>query len=88
VAPAEFHRRQWPAQAPDDRGTRGAARPFPKEVSIMVIDLGNTGFWAAVLALLMGILILVFPRILNYLVAIYLIIVGILGLIPFLTDAA
>jgi hypothetical protein len=61
---------------------------FPKEVSIMVIDLGNTAFWAAVLALLMGILILVFPRILNYLVAIYLIIVGILGLIPFLTDAA
>jgi hypothetical protein len=44
------------------------------------MDLG-TGFWAAVLALVMGILILVFPRILNYLVAIYLILIGILGLI-------
>jgi hypothetical protein len=51
----------------------------------MVIDLGDTGFWAAVLALLMGILILVFPRILNYLVAIYLILIGVLGLIPFVT---
>ena len=55
---------------------------------MMVIDPGDTGFWAAVLAILVGILILVFPRVLNYLVAIYLIVIGILGLIPFLTDAA
>ena len=54
----------------------------------MVIDLGNTVFWAALLALVTGILILVFPRILNYIVAIYLIIVGVLGLIPFFTGAA
>lgn len=54
----------------------------------MVIDLGNTTFWAAVLALVMGILILVFPRILNYLVAIYLILIGVLGLLPFLTGTA
>ena len=54
----------------------------------MVIDLGDTGFWAALLALVFGILILVFPRVLNYLVAIYLIILGILGLIPYFTGAA
>lgn len=54
----------------------------------MTIDLGNTAFWAAVLALVTGLLILVFPRILNYIVAIYLIIIGVLGLIPFLTGAA
>ncbi len=54
----------------------------------MVIDLGNTAFWAAVLALVTGILILVFPRILNYIVAIYLIIIGVLGLLPFFTGAA
>ena len=54
----------------------------------MVIDLGNTGLWAALLALIFGILILVFPRVLNYLVAIYLIVIGILGLIPFFTGAA
>ena len=54
----------------------------------MVIDLGNTVFWAALLALVTGILILVFPRVLNYIVAMYLIIIGILGLIPFFTGAA
>jgi len=34
------------------------------------------------LALLAGILILIAPRILNYVVAIYLIIIGLLGLFP------
>ncbi len=34
-----------------------------------------------ILALIAGILILVYPRILNYVVAIYLILIGILGLI-------
>ena len=52
----------------------------------MTIDLGNTLFWAALLALVTGILI--FPRILNYIVAIYLIIIGMLDLIPFFTGAA
>jgi hypothetical protein len=36
----------------------------------------------SIIALIAGILILVQPRLLNYVVAIYLIIVGILGLIP------
>lgn len=36
-------------------------------------------------ALIAGILILVIPRLLNYIVALYLIIVGILGLFPGLT---
>jgi hypothetical protein len=34
------------------------------------------------LALIAGILILFIPRLLNYIVALYLIIIGILGLIP------
>ena len=34
------------------------------------------------LALLAGILILIHPRLLNYVVALYLIIVGVLGLFP------
>jgi hypothetical protein len=33
-------------------------------------------------ALIAGILILVMPRLLNYIVAIYLIIIGLLGLLP------
>jgi hypothetical protein len=37
-----------------------------------------------IIALLAGILILLVPRILNYVVAIYLIIIGVLGLFPHL----
>ena len=36
---------------------------------------------APIIALLAGILILVQPRLLNYIVAVYLIIIGVLGLI-------
>jgi hypothetical protein len=35
-----------------------------------------------VVALLAGILILIVPRLLNYIVALYLIVVGIIGLLP------
>lgn len=37
--------------------------------------------FSPILALISGILILIFPRLLNYIVAVYLIIVGILGLV-------
>ena len=43
----------------------------------MSISMANI---PAVLALIIGILILIVPRFLNYLVAIYLIIIGLLGL--------
>ena len=36
----------------------------------------------AIIALVAGVLIFIFPRILNYVVALYLIIVGLLGLFP------
>jgi hypothetical protein len=71
---------------------RSPARPRARQVQAavrsevllaMVIDVSNTTLWAAVLALVIGVLILIVPRILNYLVAVYLIIIGILGLIPF-----
>jgi hypothetical protein len=52
-----------------------------------VIVVDNV-LWAALLSLVMGVLILVFPRILNYLVAAYLIIIGILGLLPYITGNA
>jgi hypothetical protein len=42
----------------------------------MVVNL------SALLALIAGILILIKPRLLNYVVAIYLIVVGVLGLFP------
>ena len=40
---------------------------------------------APLLALLAGILILVVPRVLNYVVAVYLILIGIIGLLPLFT---
>ncbi len=43
-------------------------------------------FYGSVLALVTGILILIFPRILNYIVAIYLIIAGLLGLLPYVLN--
>jgi hypothetical protein len=43
----------------------------------MIISAANL---SPVLAIVFGLLILVFPRILNYLVAIYLILSGLLGL--------
>lgn len=42
----------------------------------MVVNL------SALLALIAGILILIKPRLLNYVVAIYLIVIGLLGLFP------
>jgi hypothetical protein len=49
----------------------------------MNIELSNAVI-TPVLALLAGILILLAPRFLNYFVAVYLIVVGIMGLIPLL----
>ncbi|MGE0500471.1 MAG: DUF3096 domain-containing protein [Rhizobiaceae bacterium] len=42
---------------------------------------------APLVALIAGILILVMPRLLNYIVAVYLIIIGLVGLFPNLTAA-
>jgi hypothetical protein len=39
-------------------------------------------------ALLFGILILILPRLLNYLIAIYLIVIGLVGLFPHLFTTA
>lgn len=35
------------------------------------------------IALIAGVLILAVPRLLNYIVAVYLIVIGVLGLLPF-----
>ena len=43
---------------------------------VMILNIHH-----AILALIAGVLILVIPRLLSYIVAIYLIIIGILGLI-------
>jgi hypothetical protein len=40
---------------------------------------------AAIIALLFGILILIMPRLLNFIVAVYLIIIGVLGILAAFT---
>jgi hypothetical protein len=57
----------------------GALRRSSQEVLHMVIGFG-VGHLQPLIALLAGILILLVPRILNYVIAIYLIIDGIIGL--------
>lgn len=43
----------------------------------------DTGFIMALLSVLAGVLILLVPRLLNYIVAIYLIVVGVSGLLVY-----
>jgi len=51
-----------------------------------VVRYGNMHFdpaaLPALIALIFGILILAVPRVLNYLIAIYLILIGLIGLFP------
>jgi len=41
----------------------------------------SMGLWAGIVSLIFGIIVMMFPKILNYLIGIYLIIIGILGII-------
>ena len=51
----------------------------------MTIDLHSfSGYAGPVISLIAGILILIKPKLLNYVVAFYLIIAGVLGLLPYL----
>jgi hypothetical protein len=51
-------------------------------------DMDNALLIQPLVALIAGILILIMPRLLNYVVAIYLIVVGVLGLWPQLATMA
>jgi Protein of unknown function (DUF3096) len=57
-------------------GTFSAAQSFPAEV-VMHLTAAHI---SPIIALVAGILILIAPRLLNYVVAIYLIVVGLVGL--------
>jgi DUF3096 family protein len=64
------------------RGTGGPPSPFPSTLShhgetVMTISIAHL---QPIVALIAGILILLIPRLLNFIVAIYLILVGIIGL--------
>jgi hypothetical protein len=57
-------------------------RVIPQEEIVMNLSMSLS--LAPIVALIAGLLILVVPRLLNYIVAIYLIITGLLGLFPHL----
>jgi Protein of unknown function (DUF3096) len=47
--------------------------------------MGHIYIVQPLIALIAGILILIMPRLLNYVVALYLIVIGVLGLLPMLS---
>jgi hypothetical protein len=64
---------------PGTRLARYHARPKAERAPTMHMDIILI---QPLLALLFGILILILPRLLNYLIAIYLIFIGLVGLFP------
>jgi uncharacterized membrane protein HdeD (DUF308 family) len=49
-----------------------------------VVTLPALGLWMGIASLIFGVIVMMFPKILNYLVGIYLIIIGILAIIGYL----
>jgi uncharacterized membrane protein HdeD (DUF308 family) len=48
------------------------------------VALPTLGLWMGIASLVFGLIVMIFPKILNYLVGIYLIIIGILAIIGYL----
>lgn len=48
------------------------------------IALPTLGLWMGIASLVFGLIVMIFPKILNYLVGIYLIIIGILAIIGYI----
>jgi uncharacterized membrane protein HdeD (DUF308 family) len=47
------------------------------------VTLPAVGLWMGIASLVFGLIVMIFPKILNYLVGIYLIIIGILALVAY-----
>jgi uncharacterized membrane protein HdeD (DUF308 family) len=48
-----------------------------------VVTFPTLGLWMGIASLIFGVIVIFFPKILNYLVGIYLIIIGIMALIAY-----
>jgi len=46
-----------------------------------VLMLEVSGLWWGIISLIFGVIVMIFPKILNYLIGIYLIVIGILAII-------
>jgi uncharacterized membrane protein HdeD (DUF308 family) len=49
----------------------------------MVISWPHLGLWAGIASLIFGVIIMIFPKIINYLIGLYLIIIGVLAIIGY-----
>jgi uncharacterized membrane protein HdeD (DUF308 family) len=47
------------------------------------VTLPAVGLWMGIASLAFGLIVMIFPKILNYLVGVYLIIIGILALVAY-----
>jgi len=50
---------------------------------MLAITLPVLGLWMGIASIIFGIIVMIFPKILNYLVGIYLIIIGVMALIAY-----
>ena len=48
-----------------------------------VVEWEVLGLWMGIASLIFGVIVMIFPKILNYLVGIYLIVIGIMALIGY-----
>jgi uncharacterized membrane protein HdeD (DUF308 family) len=49
----------------------------------LAITFPTFGLWMGIASLVFGLIVMIFPKVLNYLVGIYLIIIGIISLIAY-----
>jgi uncharacterized membrane protein HdeD (DUF308 family) len=49
----------------------------------LAITFPTFGLWLGIASLVFGLIVMIFPKVLNYLVGIYLIIIGIISLIAY-----
>ena len=47
------------------------------------VTLPALGLWMGIASLIFGIIVMIFPKILNYIIGVYLIIIGIMALIAY-----
>ena len=50
----------------------------------MTVTVPVVGLWIVIASLVFGVIVMIFPKILNYLIGIYLIIIGVLAIIQYL----
>jgi uncharacterized membrane protein HdeD (DUF308 family) len=50
---------------------------------MLALTLPALGLWMAIASIIFGVIIMIFPKILNYLIGIYLIIIGVIALIAY-----